>query len=222
MIKLIAFDWNGTILADTQMNLECSNRVFKNFDMKPITLSRFQQTFDIPVSKFWINNGGKVADLLDQGFLFHKYYLETVGRTRSRAGSKQVLDWLNQHKIKSVIYSNHTTDDIVNQCKRLKLKHEFTKILARDLKIDGHSQVHKRNKEEKLIAFIKTLKLKPKEILTIGDTDEEIEIGKKHGFYTVSITGGYNTTARLKKHHPDFLIHNMKELIGIIKKLNRW
>jgi len=54
----------------------------------------------------------------------------------------------------------------------------------------------------------------------VGDTDEEIEIGKKYGFHTIGITGGHQTNQRLTKHHPDFLIHNMLELKKIVQKLN--
>ena len=71
------------------------------------------------------------------------------------------------------------------------------------------------------VVYIKQNKFKPNEVISVGDTEEEIEIGKKYGYHTVAITGGFNSTGRLKKHKPDFLIHNMKDLIGIIKKLNK-
>jgi phosphoglycolate phosphatase-like HAD superfamily hydrolase len=220
MIKLVAFDWNGTILADTQMNLECSNINFEQYGLKPISLLKFRQTFHIPVSEFWLANGGKLKDLKIQSENFHKLYLKKVGGTRTRAGSKEVLTWLKKQNIERIIYSNHTIDDILNQTSRLKITGTFSKILARDLKTDGHSHVRVRTKEIKLQNYVKIRDYKPQEVLSIGDTEEEIEIGKKYGYHTVAITGGYNTTARLKKHHPDFLIHNMLELKNIVKKLN--
>ena len=70
-------------------------------------------------------------------------------------------------------------------------------------KIDG-SVHNKKTKGRRLAEFISHKKLKPREIISVGDTEEEIEIGKHHGFHTVAITGGYNTIAKLKKHHPDF------------------
>lgn len=76
-------------------------------------------------------------------------------------------------------------------------------------------------KQQKLEDYVKKHKFKPQEIISVGDTEEEIEIGKALGYHTVAITGGFNSTKRLKKQRPDFLIHNMKDLAGIIKKLNK-
>jgi phosphoglycolate phosphatase-like HAD superfamily hydrolase len=78
----------------------------------------------------------------------------------------------------------------------------------------------KRSKETKLADFIKKYKFKPREIISVGDTTEEVEIGRNLHLHTVAITGGENTTSRLKKAKPDFIIHNLKDLIPIIKKLN--
>jgi phosphoglycolate phosphatase-like HAD superfamily hydrolase len=93
--------------------------------------------------------------------------------------------------------------------------------LARKNQSD-QSHVFGRTKEQKLFGFVKQNKLKPREVVSVGDTEEEIQIGKQYGYHTVAITGGYNTTARLKKQKPDFLIHNMLELKKIVKQLNKY
>jgi phosphoglycolate phosphatase-like HAD superfamily hydrolase len=92
--------------------------------------------------------------------------------------------------------------------------------LARGNESDD-SQIFKRSKEQKLIDYVSRNKIKPKQVISIGDSEEEIEIGKKCGFYSVALTGGWNSTNRLKKHKPDFLIHNLSEVKNIIKRLNR-
>jgi phosphoglycolate phosphatase len=219
MIKLIAFDWNGTLLADTEINVRASNKIFKIFGMKPITRKRFQETFHIPVSQFWTANGGKARNLTEQGVTFHDIYESLAGKTRTRSGSKELLKWLKRKNIKRMIYSNHIAPEIIKQLLRLDIHQFFEEVLARSVE-DGHTQTTRRSKDQKLYDYVKRNKLRPNEVLTIGDTEEEIEIGKAAGFYTVGITGGYNTTARLKKHHPDFLIHNMLELKRIVRNLN--
>lgn len=219
MIKLVAFDWNGTLLADTEANVRASNINFKKYGLKPIDLLKFQKTFQIPISSFWTDNGGKIKDLPEQSLNFHELYEKEANFCRSRKGSKLLLNWLKHNNINSVIYSNHIAPEIVKQLLRLNTHECFKEVLARPA--GDHSHVKLRSKETKLADYVKSLKLQPQEILTIGDTEEEIEIGKKYGYYTAGITGGYNTTARLKKHSPDFLIHNLKDLIPIIKKLNQ-
>lgn len=57
--------------------------------------------------------------------------------------------------------------------------------------------------------------------MIIGDSPEEVEIGKDVGIKTVAITGGYYSTSRLRKSKPDFLINNLIELIRIVRKTNK-
>lgn len=218
-IKLIAFDWNGTLLSDTVAAWQAGNETFKMYKMKPISLSEFRKTFSIPISKLWTAHGGDKKVLTKQALEYHPLYEQRAKHSRTRAGSKETLNWLKKQGIKKVIYSNHISSEIRKQLERLKINKYFPQILARSA--NDFSHVHSRGKEDKLVKFVRRHKYQPKEVLTVGDTEEEIEIGKRHRFHTVAITGGYNSAARLKKHKPDFLIHNMIELKNIIKKLKQ-
>lgn len=225
MIKLVAFDWNGTIFADTKPCLDSSNKILKTFSQRQIGIEKFRQTFKIPVVSFYSVNG------LDKNFLiknakklsrmFIANYEPRAKHCRSRSGVRQILSWLNAQKIDSIIFSNHTQQSITRHLTRLELLSYFKHIIAHNL----HEKTHHKNmrgnyKEAALMEYLKQKKIKPKEILAVGDTEEEIDIGKKFGFFTLAISGGYNTASRLRKRHPDFLIHNMLELKKIIQRLN--
>jgi phosphoglycolate phosphatase-like HAD superfamily hydrolase len=222
MIKLVAFEWNGTLLSDTVCCWEGANKEYAVCGVKPISLLRFRQTFDIPYLETMVANGAsreyvrRNSKRISQAF--HSFYEPRAANCRTRSGVRGVLDYLHKNKILAMIFSNHTLVGIQAQVKRLGIAHHIDLILAH-AKLDG--AIHEKNKGEKLRDYVKGRKLHPDEVLVIGDSEEELEIGKQYGYHTVGITGGYNTTARLKKHHPDFLIHNMKELVGIIKKLNK-
>lgn len=221
MIKLVAFDWNGTILADTIPCWEGANEELKMAKAKPITLLRWRQTFEIPYIECLVANGAnrKFAEKNGKKLsaAFHKYYEARAVNCRTRSGARQVFTWLHKNNILAMIFSNHTQSGIDTQLTRLKIKHYIDVVLAHS-EMDG--ALKSRGKGEKLLGYIKSKKYKPKEVVVVGDTEEEIEIGKKYGFHTVAITGGYNTTSRLLKHKPDFLIHNLTELEKIVKKLN--
>lgn len=219
MIKLIAFDWNGTLLADTETTLLAINKNFTHYGLKPINLRQFQKTFHIPISSFWKNHGGKRKDLRKQSVNFHRLYEEKANFCRTRKGTRQLLTWLEKNRITSVIYSNHLAPEIVKQLLRLNIRHHFSQVLARPA--NDHSHTLARSKDKKLATVIKELRLKPSEVLTVGDSEEEIEIGKAFGYKTVAITGGFNSISRLKKRSPDFVINNLSALISITRNLNR-
>jgi len=200
MIKLIAFDWNGTLLSDTYQTYLSNNYTFAKVGLKPISLLKFKQTFDVPIMNIYISNGMskpaflKVAE--KQSKIYHEYYEKQVTKVRTRGGVRALLLWLQKNSIDSIIYSNRTHSGINFQLKRLKIEKLISKTLAND---HGHQNTKTRSKDLKLFEYIKSKKYKPNEVISIGDTEEEIEIGKKFGFHTVALTGGYQTTAKLKK-----------------------
>jgi len=222
MIKLVAFDWNGTMLSDTICCWEAANKEYEACGAKGISMLTFRQTFDIPYLETMVKNGANRNFIKKNSAkiakVFHDYYEPRAARCRTRSGVREVLAHLKKHGIRSMIFSNHTVTGIEAQLKRLNIRQHMDIVLAHE-KMEG--AVHTRNKGQRLNEYTKKHKYKPKEVIVVGDTEEEMQIGKEHGFYTVGLTGGYHTTSRLKKHHPDYLIHNMKALVGIVKKLNK-
>jgi len=223
MIRLVAFDWNGTLLSDTAITLRSENAALKAVGRKPITLLEFQKAFDIPIIQYWQNLGMTKnffkKHLLTIEDVFHSIYEKNVNAARTRSGAKGVLKFLMQSNIVRVIYSNHNVPNIRRQLVRLNIDNLIDHILA-NKKAGENAQVFARHKEHLLNDYIKQNKIKPKEVISVGDTVEEIEIGKAYGYHTVALTGGYNTVSRLKRHRPDFLVHNLAELKNIVKKIN--
>jgi len=222
MIKLLVFDFNGVLLADTQACMAADNHVIKTFGGKPVSLKVYRDTIIIPSVNFYSAHGCNREELLENskrlGKVFHTFYEKRAAKIRGRKYAKEVLKWLYKNNIDSVILSNHTVVGITYQLERLGMKNYIKKLLANAI-LD--STLKARNKQEKLIDYIKSNKFKKSEVVIIGDSPEEIEIGKKLGIKTIAITGGYYSTSRLRNSNPDFLINNLKELIGIIKRMNK-
>lgn len=222
MIKLVAFDWNGTIFADTKAILEGVNRVLELFNIKPTSLINFQRHFDVPVRNTYIALGIPIEKVdkrkSEIAKVFHSSYEPRVAKVRTRAWVRELLAWLSSRNIRSVIFSNHIDEPIRKQLRRLNLEHYFSTVLA-----NSHLETafKERAKQNRLENFLKSHNLAAEEILIVGDTIEEIEIGKKLGVLTAAITHGNCSIIRLKKAKPDFLIGSLKEVISIIKKINR-
>lgn len=219
----MAFDWNGTIVADTEVTLRANNEVLKHFGFKPISLGQYRKHYDVPIRKYWISLG------LDPNFfdqhakeqerIFLSKFEPEEKRVRTRTGAKQILEYLKRQQIECLIFSNHIIPHIEARLEGLGIKKYFSKVLARPQHNRDHQ--HKKFKDQFLRDYIKAKKLTMKEIVIVGDTVEEIEIAKNFGCHSVAITGGHNSTLRLKAMRPDFLIHNLTELKRIIIKLNK-
>ena len=56
-------------------------------------------------------------------------------------------------------------------------------------------------------------------IIYVGDETRDIEACKKVGVPIISVGWGFNTSANLKKHDPDYFIEDPKELLEIAETL---
>jgi len=219
MLKLVVFDWNGTILSDSKTCVDADNHVFKLFNLKPLTLKRFRETFDIPLDKYYAANGLNEKMFWENLTLvqdtFHKQYNILAKKCRTRAGAKKLLKWLSGKKIESVILSNHVIEDIESHLSRLKLKKFFKTILANK----QHYTVCIKSKQEMLQSFLQKNRIKRSETIIIGDAPEEIEIARKLGLKAaISLSDGFYSKKRLKALKPDYLIDNLNQAIPILTK----
>jgi phosphoglycolate phosphatase-like HAD superfamily hydrolase len=119
--------------------------------------------------------------------------------------------------VKSIILSNHTVVGINNQLQRLKIGMYFDTVFANE---DLNSFVKGTTKKQKFASIVKNSGLKPTEIIIIGDSPEEVELGKSVGVTSIAVTGGHYNRARLVNAHPTFLISNLREVVEIIQKIN--
>ncbi|MBS3050704.1 MAG: hypothetical protein J4400_00960 [Candidatus Aenigmarchaeota archaeon] len=54
MIRLVAWDWNGTLLADTQACMDAGNHVIRAYGGVPLPRGRYAAEFDFPSVEFYL------------------------------------------------------------------------------------------------------------------------------------------------------------------------
>lgn len=221
MIKLVAFDWNGTLFADTQTVVDAGNHFITAMGGKPITLATYRQKFIVPVADFYESVGLDRKTVLKNSQknaeIFHKYYELKAWKLRTRANTHNLLEWLYNNKIKCIIISNHVIHRIEEQVERLKIDKFIATIIA-NVRLDD--ALKEKNKKEKLKNFVRSQKISSKEVLIVGDSTEEIEIAKELKSISVAITHGHCATSRLKAAKPDYLVNNLREIVDIVNKFN--
>jgi len=221
MIKLVAFDWNGTLIADTMACCKAGNEVLNSLGIKDISLGTFRNTIKIPLTEHFNDLGADVSKVLKNprkyASIFEKNYETRVQKVRTRKNARRLLQMLSKRNINSIIFSNYSYEKIIHQLNRLEIDKYFDMVLAEpELK----SVYTKRHKMDKLTDYIISQKINHNQLLIIGDTEEEIDIAKALKAYSVAITSGFYSTHRLKAAKPDYLISNLFQLIPIIETLN--
>lgn len=72
-------------------------------------------------------------------------------------------------------------------------------------------------KDRVLAKFLSAKKLKPSEILYVGDEERDVTACNKLGIHIAWVTWGYDTQEALDNVSPDYIIHTPKELKKLIK-----
>lgn len=217
MINLVTFDWNGTLLADTQACMDAGNHVIETFGGRPLPRNVYSKVFDFPTLEFYCNQGADRDALLANDFagVFHEYYEPRASKCHTRRGARKVLSWLDDKSIDSVILSNHIKGAIIQQLQRLSMEEYFAEVLANE---DTKSTASGKNKIERMINYMESIDINPRNAVIIGDSPEDIGIGKELGMRTIAITDGYYSTSRLRASRPDDVVSSLIKVIPILKK----
>ncbi len=217
MRPLVVWDFNSTILADTQACIASGNHVITTYGGKAVPRNRYIATFSFPSIDFYSQQGVSRKALEKPGALdvFHEFYEPRAAKCRTRKGARSVLFWLKNKGIDSVILSNHVESAIRKQLERLGLDDYITRILANT----DTRATHKGNSKIEIMRdYFTNDDYSPTLSLIVGDSPEDISIGKELGLVTVGITGGYFSTSRLKAANPDYLITRLDQIIPIVKE----
>ena len=216
MVELVTFDWNGTLLADTQTCMDAGNHVIETFGGTPVPRKRYTEVFDFPAIDFYCAQGCDREVLLapESPCVFHDFYEPRASKCRTRRGAREVLGLLNDKDIDSVILSNHIQDAIITQLQRLGIEGYIAEVLANTDLIDSQSG---KNKIERMVDYLSRTNHDPANAVIVGDSPEDIGIGKTLGMGTIAITDGYFSTSRLRASNPDYIISNLTDIIHILE-----
>lgn len=217
--KLVVFDWNGTILSDTQAAWKAGNECLKLFGVAPISLRHYRDTFTFPIIHFYVKNGCSVDDVVkkqNETAVFQETYEDLAKNARTRTGVRVLLDWLKGHGVSCIILSNYQTDKIKEQLERLKLEPYFQYVSAHEC--DGSTILHKTTKTGRLSDFMVKRGYKPGDAVIIGDSAEEPDIARDLGLVSIGITDGCISRTRLKKATPDYIVHDMRAVKDILSE----
>ena len=126
--------------------------------------------------------------------------------------SKGVLEYLRGNNIKAAIASNRPTEFTNIILRRLGLRKYFDYVLCADKLPKGKPH------PEILLRIMKKLKIKPRQVVYVGDMTIDVETARNAGVISISIGGGSSSLSEIKKARPFRIIKSLAsfpDLIGI-------
>ncbi len=212
-IKLILFDLDGT-LVDSKTDI---TRAI-NYAINPLGLNELNDNETIDL----IGDGlssliekiigskhlDKKSDVIERFISFYSTHLYDY--TRPYTGVIDTLKSLPAYK-KAVV-----TNKKENLSKRLLEGLRMVEYF--ELVLGPESSKEKKPSPAPVLKAMEIIGYGPEETLIVGDSNADIESGKKAGIRTIAVTYGYRHVQYL--NNADYLINDFEELISILRRLN--
>jgi len=203
MIKNIIFDWSGVVKDATLGHLRIVNKILKKFGAREITLKEMKETWVQPYMDFYKK---RIPDITREEQ--DQAYREAIFELPEGQPYSTIPESIKKFKekgINMVVISSDLLEILLSEIKRFGLENVFDEIFA-----DAH------DKTEPALLVLRKYGFDPKETIFIGDSNHEIEVGKKLGIKTGAVTWGFGAKEKLSNLNPDYLIENLGELNRII------
>lgn len=192
--KHIIFDYNGTILYDTDLCVEALNLLLAGQDLPPVTEEFYRETFHFPISSFYRQIG---FDFEKESFekLGHRYmthYSNNLHRCRVYEGLRELLGELRKRPVKTSILTALNHEALHAQLKHYELSHLFDTAFG----LPDHHAHSKVQRGRELMAHVG---IDPADTVIIGDTDHDLEVAEALGIDVILLADGHQNEERLRK-----------------------
>lgn len=226
MIRMVVFDMAGTTIDENNMVYKCVQKAL-NIHNVPATL---EQVLEVGAGKEKLHAIKDVyAEVMQDvvaeetaltiydtfSHLLHDAY--EVIDMKLYDGLRSTLFYLYKRDIKVVFNTGYNKDVATKILKKVDC------IVGRDihLLVTADMVENGRPAPDMIEYALSLFQIKPWECIKVGDSAIDILEGKNAKVkYAIGITTGAQTYDQLSTENPDFIIHNLREIIPIIETVN--
>jgi len=206
--KYIFWDWNGTLLDDTDICLWAMNNMLAKRKMNEIGLDLYKEVFGFPVIEYYKSIGfnfGKES-FEDLSVEFITLYNSRSGSAQLMPNTKKVLGLFQMSGKNNYILSAMQHDMLVDLVDRKEISKYFADIIGID-NIYAHSKSSIGND------YVKGKALSPANIVLVGDTLHDFEVATEIGCRCILIANGHQSEERLKSSGAE-VVKSLYDLIS--------
>ena len=207
--KCVIFDFDGTLADTEEKAFQIYNRLAEKYQYSQVTMEELQHIKNLHIKE--------ILEIVDIP-LHHFPRVIKEGQKMLKSESSEI------HAFNSDIH-----DFFVAMNKEV----EFCGILTSNIKKTVNQFIKKyfleeeikfvkcsalMSKADKIRKVLRWSRIKPHEMLYVGDETRDIEACKKVGVDVVAVKWGYNTPKALEQCDPTYMIDNLWDLLDIVKK----
>ncbi|MGK7902192.1 MAG: HAD-IA family hydrolase [Hormoscilla sp.] len=207
-VKLIIFDFDGTLADTLDAIVSITNRLSAEFGYQPASPEKVIHLKNLS-SREVIQQSG--VSLWKLPFLLRRVRSEFnnhIDELKPVPGIKEVLLELKNRGYYLGILTSNDRKNVQLFTKNHDWEHLFDFI---------HSAMNLFGKGRAIEHLLRKSKFDRQEIIYVGDETRDIEAAKITNIRAITVSWGFNSPEVLAAHNPDFLIHQPRELIAAIE-----
>lgn len=192
--KHIIFDYNGTILYDTDICVEILNELLESHARPPVDEAYYREHFHFPIASFYTKLGFDFEkESFDQlGRRYMNIYLSNIHRCKVYHGFRHLIAELRKQPVKISILTALNHDALHDQLITFNLGQYFDATFG----LYDHHALSKVQRGHELMQHVG---IPAHETIIIGDTDHDLEVAHSLGIDALLLADGHQTEERLKK-----------------------
>lgn len=210
-MKLILWDWNGTLINDVDPCIDAMNVLLKKRNMTLMDRLTYRSIFTFPVIEYYKRLG---FDLKRESFdVLANEYMVQFNIIEKQAtlfpGTQTVLEYLSTTGYKQSILSAMSQPELLKQIERFGVLHYFDDII-------GLQNIFAESKIYNAINYIRNGKFHKNDIIIIGDTCHDYEVSKCIGCKCILVSNGHQNLNQSIVPGA-LLLNNISEICNRIK-----
>ncbi|MFI5616962.1 HAD family hydrolase [Streptomyces sp. NPDC051567] len=193
----IVWDWNGTLLHDTDAVITATNASFAELGFPPITLATYRELYVVPVPRFYERIMGRLPteeEWLLMDAVFHRHYGAAAGDAGLAEGARELLrGWQRAGRTQSLL-SLAPHENLVPLVRAHGIDGHF-------LRVDGRTGPSHTTKAGHLVRHLAALDgtgVTAAGTVLIGDAVDDALAAAHVGARAVLYTGGSHSRSSLE------------------------
>lgn len=190
--KVIIWDWNGTLLNDLSLCVDCMNQVLDKRHLPALNVETYRNIFTFPVREYYQRAG---FDFQEEDFHipameFIDLYYKNIYQASLFPKVHHLLQQSLDRGLYQVVLSAMEHAALETSLTDKGIRHYFDEVVG----IDDH---YGRSKLDNGKQLLQRLKHPKEEVLLIGDTLHDLEVARALGVDCALVSSGHQSRERL-------------------------
>jgi len=193
-VDTIIWDWNGTLLNDTDICIETINDLLKNRNLPKLDREKYLTVFGFPVIDYYRRIGFdfSVEPFDIPAMQYINLYTQKAKECQLHNATIPVLTFFKSKGFKQLVLSASELGLLQASISYFKISHFFDDLAG----LDNH---HATSKTDIGKLLLKSHSIPPETACLIGDTTHDFDVAREIGCRCILVADGHQPAYKLKE-----------------------